>query len=48
MLGIKRADRQRRFHQWLPIHGRCRFADGDAGASLKSEQANETNEQDRD
>jgi hypothetical protein len=44
MLGIKRADRQRRFHQWLPIDRRCRFADGNACASLKSERANETNQ----
>jgi hypothetical protein len=43
MLGIKRADRQGRFHQWLPIDRRCRFADGEAGTTLKSEQANETN-----
>jgi len=42
MLGIKRADRQRRIHHWLPIDGRSRFADGEAGTTLKSEQANET------
>jgi hypothetical protein len=43
MLGIKRADRQWGFHQWLPIDRRSRLADGEAGTTLKSEQANRTN-----
>jgi hypothetical protein len=48
MICAERAYRHRQIQRWLPIGRRPRLTDGKSGTSLKGEQADEAEEQDRE